>query len=121
MRRLACVLIVMGLGCGDNGGTGGTGGVTLPDASGGTGGGGTGGTDGGLPPAAGTMLSNIGAQMVNVSKDGTHIAFWDLATPKAMQKVHVIPAAGGTVMDLPFTNLTGTYPFFWLNANTLAV
>src|SRR5689334_13091960 len=122
MRRLACVVMAMGfasIGCGDdNHGTGGSGGIVLPDGGGGMGGMGGGGGSAGMGMPAGTMLSSIGGQQVNVSKDGTTVAFLDTASPL---KVHVVPAAGGTTTDLPFTNLLGQYPYAWVAQNVLIV
>ena len=121
MRRLACVLIVLGLGCGDNGGTGGTGGIIVPDGGGGTGG--TGGTAG-MPdagPAVGTRLSATGGSLVLVNKAQDHAAWLDLSSTTG--KAHVVPldmGADPTPINFSFVDLVTTGSIGWVN-NTLII
>src|SRR5262245_16156488 len=125
MRRYVCLLALAEMGlmaCGsDNKGGGGSGGFTVPDAGGGSGGpggtsgmGGSGGSGGG--PANGTQLSDKGASQVLVSKDQTMAAFLDIQSNQA----HVVPIAGGTVIDFPYNDLVQQGAIGWVQ-NTLLI
>src|SRR5262245_39310251 len=120
MRRLACVLLAMGLGalgCGDNGSSsGGAGGHT----DGGGGMGGTGGS-GGMPdagPPAGTRLSSMGGQLVLVNKAQDHAVWLDFAN-----QAHVVPlnmGANPTPINFSFADLVMTGSVGWVS-NTLLI